>query len=75
MVGYFVIGIVYNVVVNNNLWLFVFLNSVVYVFCLGGMFNEFNNIILRIIDGVYEGVVIGGDRYFGMIFMDYVMRY
>lgn len=47
----------------------------VYVLWLGGMFNELNNIILLNINGVYEGIVIGGDRYFGIIFMDYILRY
>lgn len=52
-----------------------FFNSVVYVSRLGGMFNELNNIILLNINGVYEGIVIGGDRYLGIIFMDYILRY
>lgn len=46
-----------------------------YVFKFGGMFNEFNNIFLYIINGVYEGVVIGGDWYFGIFFIDYFFWY
>ena len=75
MAGYSAIGIAYNAVVNNNLWLLVSLNSVAYVSRSGGMSNELNNIISRTTDGVYEGVAIGGDRYPGTTFMDHVMRY
>ncbi len=38
--------------------------SVAYVSRSGGMSNELNNIIARHSDGVYEGIAIGGDRYF-----------
>jgi ATP citrate (pro-S)-lyase len=34
-----------------------------------------NNIVSKASDGVYEGVAIGGDRYPGTTFMDFIMRY
>ncbi|KAF5272799.1 hypothetical protein FQA39_LY07826 [Lamprigera yunnana] len=49
--------------------------SVAYVSRSGGMSNELNNIISKATDGVYEGVAIGGDRYPGTTFMDFIMRY
>lgn len=49
--------------------------SVAYVSRSGGMSNELNNIISKSSDGVYEGVAIGGDRYPGTTFMDFIMRY
>ncbi|KAF5304659.1 hypothetical protein FQR65_LT18841 [Abscondita terminalis] len=48
--------------------------SVAYVSRSGGMSNELNNIISKATDGVYEGVAIGGDRYPGTTFMDFIMR-
>jgi ATP citrate (pro-S)-lyase len=49
--------------------------SVAYVSRSGGMSNELNNIVSKASDGVYEGVAIGGDRYPGTTFMDFIMRY
>ncbi|CAI9728171.1 ATP-citrate synthase isoform X2 [Octopus vulgaris] len=49
--------------------------SVAYVSRSGGMSNELNNIIALNTNGVYEGVAIGGDRYPGTTFPDYIMRY
>lgn len=49
--------------------------SVAYVSRSGGMSNELNNIISKASDGVFEGVAIGGDRYPGTTFMDFIMRY
>uniref|UniRef100_A0A6U1PJ67 ATP citrate synthase n=1 Tax=Fibrocapsa japonica TaxID=94617 RepID=A0A6U1PJ67_9STRA len=49
--------------------------SVAYVSKSGGMSNELNNIICKNSDGVYEGVAIGGDRYPGSRFMDFLLRY
>merc|ERR1719436_490638 len=49
--------------------------SVAYVSKSGGMSNELNNIVCRNSDGVYEGVVIGGDRYPGSRFLDHFLRY
>ncbi|CAG7822324.1 unnamed protein product, partial [Allacma fusca] len=49
--------------------------SVAYVSRSGGMSNELNNIVSKNSDGVYEGVAIGGDRYPGTTFMDFIMRY
>ena len=45
--------------------------SVAYVSKSGGLSNELNNIIARNTDGVYEGVVICGDRYPGSTFIDH----
>jgi ATP citrate (pro-S)-lyase len=44
--------------------------SVAYVSRSGGMSNELNNIICRNSDGVYEGIAIGGDRYFKIFIID-----
>jgi len=49
--------------------------SVAYVSRSGGMSNELNNIVSKASDGVYEGVAIGGDRYPGTTFMDFILRY
>ena len=49
--------------------------SVAYVSRSGGMSNELNNIVSKNSNGVYEGVAIGGDRYPGTTFMDFIMRY
>merc|ERR1719203_2744343 len=49
--------------------------SVAYVSKSGGMSNELNNMICRNSDGVYEGVAIGGDRYPGSRFLDYMLLY
>lgn len=46
-----------------------------YVSKSGGMSNELNNIISSNTDGVYDGVAIGGDRYPGSLFIDFVMKY
>lgn len=73
--GCFKIGNIGGMLDNILVFKLYCLGSVVYVLCFGGMFNEFNNIIFWIMDGVYEGVVIGGDRYLGFIFMDYVLCY
>merc|ERR1719427_761008 len=49
--------------------------SVAYVSRSGGMSNELNNIVSQTTNGVYEGVVIGGDRYPCSTFMDHLLRY
>merc|ERR1719181_1147881 len=49
--------------------------SVAYVSKSGGMSNELNNMICRNSDGVYEGVAIGGDRYPGSRFLDWMLKY
>ncbi len=49
--------------------------SVAYVSRSGGMSNELNNIISLNTDGVYEGVAIGGDRYPGSSFFDFIKLY
>jgi ATP citrate (pro-S)-lyase len=49
--------------------------SVAYVSKSGGMSNELNNIICRNSNGVYEGVAIGGDRYPGSRFLDWMLKY
>jgi len=49
--------------------------SVAYVSRSGGMSNELNNIVSKNSNGVYEGVAIGGDRYPGTTFMDFIMKY
>lgn len=49
--------------------------SVAYVSRSGGMSNELNNIISQNTDGVYEGIAIGGDRYPGSTFIDYLLQY
>ncbi|CAL8081304.1 unnamed protein product [Calicophoron daubneyi] len=49
--------------------------SVAYVSRSGGMSNELNNIVSLNSDGVEEGVAIGGDRYPGSTFLDYVLRF
>merc|ERR1719487_1108539 len=49
--------------------------SVAYVSKSGGMSNELNNIVCRNSDGVYEGVAIGGDRYPGSRFLDWILKY
>lgn len=46
-----------------------------YVSKSGGMSNELNNIISSNTNGVYEGMAIGGDRYPGSLFIDFVMKY
>merc|ERR1719353_2315446 len=49
--------------------------SVAYVSKSGGMSNELNNIVARNSNGVYEGVAIGGDRYPGSRFTDWMLKY
>ncbi|CAI5456267.1 unnamed protein product [Caenorhabditis angaria] len=49
--------------------------SVAYVSKSGGMSNELNNIISQNSDGVYEGIVIGADRYSGSSYVEHIARY
>lgn len=49
--------------------------SVAFVTKSGGMLNEMNNILRMVVDGTYEGVAIGGDRFPGTTMMDHILRY
>ncbi|KAF7371400.1 ATP-citrate synthase [Mycena sanguinolenta] len=49
--------------------------SVGYVSKSGGMSNELNNILSLTTNGTYESIVIGGDRYPGLTFIDHLLRY
>ncbi|KAF7366558.1 ATP-citrate synthase [Mycena sanguinolenta] len=50
-------------------------SSVGYVSKSGGMSNELNNILSLMMNGMYEGIAIGGDRYPGSTFIDHLLRY
>ncbi len=39
----------------------------------GGLFNELANIIAQNSDGIAEGIAIGGDRFVGTTFVDYLL--
>ncbi len=39
----------------------------------GGLFNELANIIAQNADGIAEGIAIGGDRFVGTTFVDYLV--
>jgi len=39
----------------------------------GGLFNELANIIAQNADGIAEGIAIGGDRFVGTTFVDYLI--
>ena len=52
-----------------TIYILTYFSSVAYVSRSGGMSNELNNIISRTTDGVFEGVAIGGDRYFWSAFL------
>ncbi|CAI5456265.1 unnamed protein product [Caenorhabditis angaria] len=49
--------------------------SVAYLTRSVGMVNELNNIISQNSDGVYEGIVIGGNRYTGSTLVEQIARY
>jgi ATP citrate (pro-S)-lyase len=49
--------------------------SVGYVSRSGGLSNELNNMCARYADGVSCGVAIGGDRFCGSTFIDFVLMY
>ncbi|NJN66070.1 MAG: ATP citrate synthase [Chloroflexaceae bacterium] len=51
------------------------LKSVAYVCKSGVLSKELNKIITRHSDGVYEGVVLGGDRYPDSNTLDHLLRY
>ncbi len=41
----------------------------------GGMMNELFHIVSRSTDGIYEGIVIGGDKFPGSTLLDHLLRY
>jgi ATP citrate (pro-S)-lyase len=49
--------------------------SVGHVSKSGGMSNELNNILSMVINGTYEVIAIGGDRYPGTTFIDHLLHY
>lgn len=51
------------------------LKSVGVVYKSGALAGEVNDVITRHSDGIYEGVVVGGDRYPDSTFLDHLMRF